>query len=150
MHLWAFDFRRARSAADGVAVSQLLLELGRLKGWPVPGMELDYRKFFDLMPQGIVFEVCTWLGWDAEVPAAVQAMCCQLVRAFKLADGLGDWLRTTNGVLEGCPLSVVLVIALVGVWQAELDSLPEQVVVVTRDMLPMPSPGCGCLNWGGV
>ena len=72
----AFGFRPARSAADGAAVTQLLLELGRLKGWPVSGMGLDYRKCFDMMPQGIVFEVCARLGWDAEVPAALQAMYC--------------------------------------------------------------------------
>ena len=68
-----------------------------------------YQKFFDLMPQSIVFEVCTRLGWDAEVVAALQAMYCQLVRAFKLAGGLGDRWRATNGILQGCPLSVILV-----------------------------------------
>ena len=62
-----------------------------------------------------MFEVCTRLGWDAEVLAALQAMYYQLVRAFKLAGGLGDWWRATNGILQGCPLSVILVNALMGV-----------------------------------
>ena len=66
----AFGFRPVRSAVDGAAVTPLLLELGRLKGWPVLGMGLDYQRCFDLMPQGIVFNVCTWLSWDAEVLAA--------------------------------------------------------------------------------
>ena len=108
-HPLAFGFRPAHSTADGAAVTQLLLELGRLKGWLVSGMGLDYRKRFDLMPQGIVFEVCKLLSWDAEVLAALQAMYCQLVRAFKLAGGLGDWWRATNGILQGCPLSFILV-----------------------------------------
>ena len=61
----------------GAAVTQLLLELRRLKGWTVSGTGLDYRKCFDPMPQGIVFEVCTRLGWDAKVLAALHAMYCQ-------------------------------------------------------------------------
>ena len=98
MHPLAFGFRPVHNAADGAAVTQLLLELGRLKGWTVSGMGLYYRKCFDLMPQGIVFEVCTRLGWDAEVLAALRAMYCHLVRAFKPAGGLGDWWRATNRI----------------------------------------------------
>ena len=63
-------------------------------------------------------------------------MHCQLIQAFKLAGGLGDWWRATNGILQGCPLLLIVVNALMGVWKAELDSLPEQVVVVTRDLPP--------------
>ena len=91
------------------------------------------------MPQGIVFEVCTRLGWDTEVLVALQAMYGQLVRAFKLAGDLGDLWGTTNGIPQGCPLSVILV-ALMGVWKAELESLREQVVVVIRDL-----PACRSL-----
>ena len=40
----------ARSAADGVAVAQLLLELGRLKGWRLAGMGLVNKWCIDLMP----------------------------------------------------------------------------------------------------
>ena len=60
--LEAFGFKPAHSAADGAAVTQLKLELGWLKGCLVSCVGLDYRKCFDLMPQGIVFEVCTRLG----------------------------------------------------------------------------------------
>ena len=49
-------------SAGGQRSSRCALELGRLKGWTVSGMGLDYRKCFDLMPQGFVFEVCTRLG----------------------------------------------------------------------------------------
>ena len=53
-------------------MTQLLVGLGRLKGWPVSGFVLGYRKCFDPMPQGIVLEVYTRLGWDARVLAAPQ------------------------------------------------------------------------------
>ena len=109
---------------------------GATQGVAGVGDGLDHRKCFDTMPQGIVFEVCTRLGWEAEVLAALQAMYCKLVRAFKVAGGLGDWWRATNGILQGCPLLVILVNSLMGVWKAELDSLRDQVVVVPRDLPP--------------
>ena len=67
---WAFG----GPPADGAAVTQRRLEQGRLQGWPVSGMALDYRKCVAPMPQGSVFEVCGRRGW-------------RLVRAFQ--GGLG-------------------------------------------------------------
>ena len=69
VHPVAFGFRPARSAADGAAVPEVLLELRRLKEWTVVAMGLDYRKCFDVMPQGIGLEVSTRLGFDSEVLA---------------------------------------------------------------------------------
>ena len=37
----AFGFRRARYALDGPAVTEVLLELCRLRGRPVAGMSID-------------------------------------------------------------------------------------------------------------
>ena len=41
-HPAAFGFRPARSALDGAAVMQVLLELCRLRGWAFAGMSMDY------------------------------------------------------------------------------------------------------------
>ena len=79
------------------------------------GVGLDYRKCFDLMPQGIVFEVCTRLGVCPGVQRAMEAMYGQLVCAFKLAGNLGSWWKAANSILQGCPLPVILINALMGV-----------------------------------
>ena len=68
---------------------------------------VDCRKCFDLVPQGIGFEVCSRQGLCPRVLCALQGMFQQLCRAFKLADSLGDRWRATNGILQGCPLSVI-------------------------------------------
>ena len=46
----------------------------------------------------------------------------------------GPW--ATNGILQGCPLWVVLINALMGVWRAEINSLCEHMVVTTRSTPP--------------
>ena len=58
------------------------------------------------------------------------------VRSAASAPFGGDWWRATNRILQGCPVLVILVNALMGVWKAELDSLREQVVVVTKNLPP--------------
>ena len=58
----AFGFCLAKSALDGAAVTQVLLELCRLRGWAFVGMSIDYVKCFDLIPQVIVL---AWRGSSA-------------------------------------------------------------------------------------
>eukprot|EP00973_Karenia_brevis_P081077 11244111-Karenia_brevis.AAC.1 len=45
-----------------------------------------------------------------------------LQRRFRTAGGLGQAFVSTNGVLQGCPLSVVLLNALVAVWAKAVQS----------------------------
>ena len=49
------------------------------------------------------------LGMDDGVLRALAAMYRQLQRAFRLAGALGAWWQATNGILQGCPLSVILI-----------------------------------------
>ena len=100
-HPCAFGFRPARSALDGATVTQVLLELCRLKGWAVAGMSIDYVKCFDLIPQAVVLALALELGMDPGVARALGAMYKQLRRAFKVAGCLGAWWRATNGILQG-------------------------------------------------
>ena len=50
-HPAAFGFPPARSALDGAAVTEVLLELCRLRGWAVAGMSIDCIKCFGLVPK---------------------------------------------------------------------------------------------------
>ena len=49
-HPRAFGFRPASSVLHDAAVTQLLLELCRLRRWAVGGMSIDRVKCFDLIP----------------------------------------------------------------------------------------------------
>ena len=50
-----------------------------------------------------------------------------LRRSFKIAGCLGLWWRATNGILWGCPLSVILINVLMGIRKEEIDSLRRQI-----------------------
>ena len=102
-HPLAFGFRPAPGWLDGAAVTQVLLQLCRLKGWTVSGMSIDYKKCFDLIPQAIVLRVAAELGLDAGVLRALAAMYRQLRRDFKVASAQGSWWRATKRHPPGFP-----------------------------------------------
>ena len=99
-------------------------------------MSIDYKKCFDLIPQAVVLLVAAELGMAPAVCRALGVMYRQLRRSFKIAGCLGLWWRATNGILQGCPLSVILVNVLMGIWKEEIDSLRQQVCVWTRELPP--------------
>ena len=126
-HPAAFGFRFARSALDGAAVTQVLLELCRLRGLAVAGMSIDYVKCFDLIPKAVVPALALELGMPPGTCRALGAMYKQLRWAFKIAGALGLWWHATNGILQGCPLSVILVNVLTTIWKWEVESMRHQV-----------------------
>ena len=99
-------------------------------------MSIDYKKCFDLITQAIVLRVAAELGLAPAVCRALGAMYRQLRRSFKIAGCLGLCWQGTNSILQGCPLSVILVNVLMGIWKEEIDSLWQQVCTWTRALPP--------------
>ena len=62
--LRAYGFHLALGAVDAATVTQLLVELGRLTGWRLEGLSLDYMKCFGLIPQVVVMWITCELGMD--------------------------------------------------------------------------------------
>ena len=67
---------------------------------------------------------------------AVRGIYWQLRRAFKVLGCLGDWLQATNGILQGCPLSVVFINMLTMVWKREINTLNAGFKVQARSLPP--------------
>ena len=67
---------------------------------------------------------------------ALGAMYKQLRRAFKIAGALGRWWQATSGILQGCPLSVILVNVPTTIWKWEVDSVRRQVCAPTAALPP--------------
>ena len=137
VHPRAYGFRLARGAVDAATVTPVLLELARLKGWRLEGLSLDYVKCFDLIPQAVVLRIARELGMDDGVLRALAAMYRQLRRAFRLAGALGAWWQATNGILLGCPLSIILINLLTTVWKMEIDTMRRHVAVTTASLPPL-------------
>ena len=87
----ALRFPPSARAVDAAMVTQVLLELARLKGRRLEELSLHYVKCFHLIPQAVVLRIARKLGMDDGVLRTLAAMYRQLPRAIRLAGGLGVW-----------------------------------------------------------
>lgn len=117
LHPQAFGFRTGRSATDGYSLVAAMVELAQLRGDQLHIVGLDYVKCFDRVPQGLVLDLAHRLGLHSSVLHAMRAMYGQLQRRFKVNGCLGAAFAATNGILQGCPISVSLVNMLTTVWK---------------------------------
>ncbi|KAJ9460347.1 hypothetical protein DIPPA_24595 [Diplonema papillatum] len=105
----------------GHRIEDVLMEIGLemedalLDGEPLYGVALDFRKCFDMVPREIVLRLAEDLGLHNRVLKPLRAIYRLLARRFKLPLGVGREFSVTNGILQGCPVSVILINALLSV-----------------------------------
>ena len=91
-------------------------------------------------------------GMDEGVLCAFRGMYGQLKHMFKLKGCLGAWWAATNGVLQGCPLSVIVINALTTTWKRIIDDVKRPVTVTMKELPPAPPveelPSCYWISYG--
>ena len=96
------------------------------------GAGTHYTKYVDLIPQAESMAVLEVREIDGGVLRAFRVTYLQLRRMFKIKGCPGAWWAATNGILQGCPLNVVVINAM---------------TVTTKEMPPRPKeeiiPSCG-------
>ena len=90
-------------------------------------MGIDYVKCSDLIPEAVVLALALEVGMNPGTCRALGAMYKQLRRAFKITRALALWWQATNGILQGCPLSVTSGNVLTTIRKWEVDSQHRQV-----------------------
>ena len=100
------------------------------------GISIHDDKCFDLIPQAVLLALALERGMDPGTCRALAAIYKQLSRALKVTGVLGQWWQAPNGILQGCPLSVILVNVLSTIWKWEVDSLRQQVCARTAALPP--------------
>eukprot|EP00973_Karenia_brevis_P086178 11951573-Karenia_brevis.AAC.1 len=81
------------------------------------------------------------MGMPDRLLRPLRHMYSHLCRRFRVTGAVGREFRSTNGILQGCPLSVVFLIALVAIWcKAVRNEVPEAATYAyTDDTGPMAS-----------
>ena len=107
----------------------LLIELCHVMQTTLVGFGLDYVKRFDLIPQQVVLLVAKEEGMDEGVHRALSGMYAQLMRCFKIMACMCSFFQATNGILQGCPLSVILINSLTSIWKRVMDAQAQAIQV---------------------
>ena len=118
--------RKAHGTEDVFWTLALKLEAAVLEGRPLYGFTLDYAKCFDRVPREIMFRLAEANGLHAQVLGPLRAMYAGLRSRFRCAGAVGKEFSSTNGILQGCPLSVILLNGLVAIWcRTVTNEVPE-------------------------
>ena len=72
------------------------------------GVQFDFAKCFDSIPYSVIFNVLTYHGCDPTFIALLCNLYTNMTRCFRYAGCLGSFWMATNGLLQGDPLSVVI------------------------------------------
>ena len=118
IHPHAYGFRKKWGATDAAAFISMLIELHKLIKTVLHGFGLDYIKCFDLIPQSIVLHIALTQGMDLGTHRALTGVYHTLMRCFKIMGCCASFFGATNGILQGCPLSVILINLMTSVWKA--------------------------------
>ena len=84
---------------------------GRVSG----GVCYDFKKAFDLIPHELLFAAMERRGCHKRILLPMQALYRDLWRVFKLRGACSSWWTAANGLIQGCPLSMIGLNSLVGV-----------------------------------
>ena len=111
-HGWIYPsqcgFRPQHSAVDAFYTIAVAVEEALLSNKPLTGAFLDYAKCFDRLPHGVLLSLAHRAGMDEMVLRPLRAIYADLERRFKVGGGIGLPFKPTNGILQGCPLSVIV------------------------------------------
>ena len=115
-------FRRGHGAEDVWWTQALAIEDALLQGTCLFGLSLDYGKCFDRVPIHIVLQLAQEYGMSCKIVKPLRTLYASLTRRFRFGNALGKEFVSTNGIIQGCPLSVVLLNILVSVWTNSVKS----------------------------
>jgi hypothetical protein len=80
------------------------------------GISYDMRKCFDTIPMILVLQIFNFRGADSQVTRALNGFYKQHHKYFKLEGSFDTPFRPSNGIIQGCPLSMLLLTSMISAW----------------------------------
>jgi hypothetical protein len=115
-HQNAYGLKQA-SAADALAYHTCLdfaqsMQQGQYAG----GLSYDMRKCFDSIPTRLILHIFNLRGADSKVTRALTGFYAQHQKFFRLEGHHSHAFKPSNGIVQGCPLSMILLTSLMTAW----------------------------------
>eukprot|EP01059_Diplonema_ambulator_P013414 TRINITY_DN23937_c0_g2_i1.p1 TRINITY_DN23937_c0_g2~~TRINITY_DN23937_c0_g2_i1.p1 ORF type:complete len:461 (+),score=88.51 TRINITY_DN23937_c0_g2_i1:121-1383(+) len=107
-----FGFRSKHSVDDLLLELTSHIEDSLLGGGPLYGISVDFKKCFDTIPHEVTFSLVERMGISKDILKPIKGIYASLERRLKFPQGVGEVFRTTNGILQGCPISLIFINAI--------------------------------------
>ena len=115
---------RPEAGCEDIWLTQALaIEHALLFDEPIAGISLDFAKAFDRIPVHILLRLAKTIGVEEGIINAMTGMYQQMQRRWKVGPFIGEAFTSMNGILQGCPLSVVLLNTLIHIWVCAVEEL---------------------------
>ena len=114
---------RCKHETNDVAYElQLLLEYSSITHDHVAGIAFDRRKFFDLLPHDICFNILSCFGAPHTILTAERAFYSQFQCLYKANGAMSSQVRgRNNGFIQGCSFSLQASLALLSIWTRYIE-----------------------------
>lgn len=112
--------RAKHSIEDALATISLHIEQAAENKKGYYGIVVDYAKAFDNIPSGLAFELLDKLGMSERLLRPLRGIYRSMQRCFKFGVFLGEFFTSGNGILQGCPLSMLLLNAMQSILSKDL------------------------------
>ena len=110
------------------------------------GVQFDFAKCFDSIPYTVIWDTLKYHGCDPNLIVLLQNLYTHMNRCFRYAGCVGSFWRATNGLLQGDPLSVVILNCVLCPLLRQLASIPDLTVYAFADDLTIVSSSWDTLN----
>ena len=113
---YAYGLKQSH-AADALAF-QTCFEITEAmhQGYFSAGISYDMKKCFDSIPVNLVLQVFNFRGADSKIFKALDGFYKHHEKFFRLEGAYTTAFRPSNGIVQGCPLSMLLLTCLISTW----------------------------------
>ena len=99
------------------------------------GLQFDFAKCFDSIPYSVIWSALQHFCWDPSFISLLTHLYTNIFRCFRYAGCIGSFWTATNGLLQGDPLSVVILNCVLCPLVHKLATVPDLSVYAFADDL---------------
>ena len=120
---------KGRPAADSLVFDTCAYLAGASQdGRYVGGISYDFDKCFDRVPTALAINILRARGCDSNLCRALDGFYSSHVKHFRLEGHYDEPFRPANGLVQGCPLSMLVLSSMVACWHEHLQATIPAVV----------------------
>ena len=101
------------------------IEYSHTQNHPLFAIFWDYAKCFDNVAWTIESGLLKELGMPMPVHDAMFSFSASIMRRFKFGNSVGPSFPNTNSIMQGCPLAIIRINALLSAWANAFSSNPD-------------------------
>jgi hypothetical protein len=117
--------RQGHETSDVSFELQLLLENAGISKRAISGISLDRKKFFDLLPHDLCFQIWNALDAPQSIINAERAFYKQLCAIYKANQAFTQNVsHRTSGFIQGCSFSLQAALGLLAIWTKYIEATP--------------------------